>query len=139
MIKNADISNWIDIFNIRNNPIIRNISNNKEEINLDKHLEWYKEKIKNKKNIIKILETENWKIWYIRLDFIDEKKYLISIAILPNWQKKWYWKKLFEEAIKDIPKWSKIFAEILDKNLASINFFTKLGFKKENNKYYFIK
>jgi len=139
MIKNADISNWIDIFNIRNNPIIRDISNNKEEINLDKHLEWYKEKIKNKKNIIKILETENWKIWYIRLDFIDEKKYLISIAILPNWQKKWYWKKLFEEAIKDIPKWSKIFAEILDKNLASINFFTKLGFKKENNKYIFIK
>ncbi len=136
IIRKANINDAKWIFEIRNNSDIRKLSNNNKELNFKEHLNWLSIKINNiNKNITKdiflVLELEKKIIWYIRLDYIIEKKYLLSIAILKEWQWKWYWHKLFKESLKFLKKWNIIIAEIIKKNINSKIFFEKLWFSLE--------
>ena len=139
-IRKAVINDAKWILDIRNNKIIRNLSNNKNIILLENHIKWLKEKLSNNKNINLISMNEKNSInWYCRLDCIKEWKYLISIAILPESNSKWIWTQLIKESISFLKTWDNISAEILESNIKSISFFNKFWFNKVKNEVYELK
>jgi len=136
MIRKATINDAEPILKIRNNKIIRELSNNNTLLSLNEHIKWFKNKLLDEKNVYLVSISNNLVIWYCRLDYIEKSKYMISIAIIPESNSKWIWTSLFKESINYLNKWSIINAEILESNIKSINFFTKLGFDKINDKLY---
>lgn len=110
----------------------------KNIIKLKSHDIWFKNQIKNKKNIYYTIQMNNQKIGYIRLDFFDFY-YEISIA----GYKKFFKKNIFSSAFKLLENNSKnsklLIAKVNKKNSASIKFFKKNNFIliKENKKILF--
>lgn len=129
-IRKAKLEDAEWILEIRNNEKIRKLSKNQEIIDLYTHKKWFENKLENKKDIYLVWEENNIIFWFIRLDFIKDGEYLISIALEPSYQWKWLWTNLVKQAISKLKSWDKIFADILSNNKVSINFFEKLWFKK---------
>lgn len=129
IIRKANLKDAEWILNIRNNESIRKLSiKDQNEIPLEKHILWFNKKLENKKDLFLVIEENNNIEWYCRLDYLEEKKYLISIAINPNTLWKWLWSKLLNEIIKILNTWDMIIAEILEWNSISQNFFKKFWF-----------
>ena len=118
------------ILEIRNDENVRKLSKNQEIIDLIPHKKWFKNKLQNKKDIYLIWEENSIILGFVRLDFIKNNEYLVSIALNSSYQWKWLWTKLLQQAISKLNKWDKIYAEILNNNKISINFFKKLWFKE---------
>lgn len=129
IIRKAILNDAKWILDIRNNENIRKLSiKDQNEIPFEKHILWFTKKLENKNDILLVIENNTIIEWFCRLDYLEEKKYIISIAINPNTISKWLWSKLLQESIKLLNNWDIIIAEILNSNLISQNFFKKFWF-----------
>lgn len=134
------------IWEIRNNPLVRNISGNTEFIAFKDHEKWFNDKyFKNENNYCYILGNKTSLVGYCRLDYNEEKKaYIVSIAINPENHGKGFGIQLLFESLEKLKNIQDclVLAEVKKDNFASIKLFEKTGFEKykeEGNNYYYQK
>ncbi|MBU4348443.1 GNAT family N-acetyltransferase [Patescibacteria group bacterium] len=128
------------IWEIRNNPSVRENSNNPEEIPLDKHTEWMKNKyFINTDNYCFVLDFNDRVIGYCRFD-LQNGKYIISIAIDQDFYGMSLGDKLLKISIKKMGLGEEILAEIQLGNIASLKIFQKNNFKiyRQDDKNYYL-
>jgi len=129
IIRKANINDAEWILHIRNHEKIRILSiKDQNEITFEKHILWFTKKLENKNDLFFVIDSNNIIEWYCRLDCIEDRKYVVSIAINPDIISKWLWSKLLIEALKSLNNWNIVIAEILDTNIISQNFFKKFWF-----------
>ena len=133
------------IWEIRNHPSVRVISDHPEAIPFENHSIWFKEKyFSGQDNHCFVLATsDNKVIGYCRLDLDKEKNYyIVSIALAPDFQGKGLGKNLLSESLCNFGDDKIIFAEIHKNNIRSIKLFEKNGFlikNEDENNYYLIR
>lgn len=144
IIRNANISDIIDIYRWRNDPLSRSMFIDSKLLSIDNHKTWFKETLEdpNKKIYIGIFKGK--KIGVTRFDFDKRKTFTeVSINLNPLMRGKNLSLKLLSKSISLFQKntSTKLKATIKNENLSSLKIFKKLGFKQfyKNKKYqYFI-
>ncbi len=143
LLRFADSSDIKNVFELSNSSFVRNNSINNKEILWNEHVEWFKNELNNKKNYFYIIETADKEfIGQLRLKFIQDNEYIISITMLKEFQKQRIGtislQKLFS-----IHKNYDFIAYIKEDNMLSQVFFEKNKFYKDgiielNNNIFFI-
>ena len=129
IIRKAILEDAKWILEIRNNEKIRELSlKDTGIIQFENHIKWFSQKIKNNMDLFYVIESDNIIQWYCRLDYMEEKRYIISIAIQPSTLSKWLGSILLWEVLKKLNNWDLIIAEILKNNFISQNFFKNFWF-----------
>lgn len=96
------------------------------------HIAWFKKKLKLNRDIIYIAYHNKKKIGYVRFDFLSNRIYEISIALLPKYFKKNFGTQMFIYSFAKFKKKfkpKKIFAKVKKNNKASQKFFIKNNFE----------
>lgn len=120
------------IWEIRNNPLIRNQSIDKREIDLESHKLWFEETyINNEKNKCFVAEIEKDIVGYCRFDD-NEDHIRVSIAIHPDHQGKGLGNELLNTSLKFLHTPKKIKAEVKIDNIPSLKLFEKNNFFIKN-------
>jgi len=128
------------IWEIRNSPSARENSNNPEEIPLDKHTEWMKNKYFTvDDNYCFVFDFNDRVIGYCRFD-LQNGKYITSIAIDQNFHGMGLGEKLLKTSIEKMGLGKEISAEIQLGNIASLKIFQKNNFKiyRQDDKNYYL-
>ena len=124
LAEEKDIEN---IFNLANDATVRKNSFHQEKISWATHINWFKSKLNSKDTFFYIIKTDKDFAGYIRLDR-DNTKWLISIAISPDFRGKSYGLKALQK-LKKIHPDKTLIAYVKIDNKASINMFLKDNFK----------
>lgn len=147
-IRKANINDTNDVFKLSNSDEVRLNSLNNGYIDWEEHKKWFEEKIQSKDILFLIVEDENGKFsGQIRFEFNQENNEVrVSISLNQNLKGKGLAKKILAEAMEHCSNeidFEVIFiAEILEKNIASIKLFKRLGFvinRKRNSVLYLSK
>lgn len=144
IIRRGEINDSKRIWEIRNHPAIRRLSNSAGNILFKEHNAWFKNKyFGDGNNYLFVLEKDSERvIGYCRYDLREaEENYTISIAIDCDYHGKGLGYLLLKNSLRELPvKNTPITAEIKKNNIASVKIFEKCGFEKikedENNFYY---
>ncbi len=131
------------VWEIRNQPVVRKLSNSDEEISFVEHAPWFEKKyFSGADNHCFVLEsTPGGVIGYCRLDFDDKQNhYIISIALDPDFHGQGLGHKILSETLRQFETGKEIFAEIQKNNIPSLKLFKKNNFKvfKEDEKNYYL-
>jgi len=126
---------WIDTypnkdFWITRQDILNHFLQKEKEWRLEKRKKEFRENDKNRIFLV-------WEVDEKVVAFCDLKKnywennenILIAIYVLPEFQGKWIWKKLFEEIFKNFTKNENLFLEVASYNKKAIKFYEKFLFK----------
>jgi ribosomal protein S18 acetylase RimI-like enzyme len=130
------------VWEIRNHPEARKISNNTEEIPFEKHNPWFDKKyFTGQDNYCYVLEDKNNKvIGYCRFDIDEENNnYITSIAVDFDAQGKGMGSFLLKHALEMMGSKKEIVAQTFKKNIPSTKIFQKNNFeifKEDNNNNY---
>lgn len=143
-LKLATIESMKNIFDLSNDELVRQSSFNQEEINWEKHQNWFKNKISDKNSLFYIVQNiENIFMGYIRLDK-ESNKWIVTIHLKEEFRYKGFGVQILKKiCILNADKC--IIAFVKEKNRPSYNSFIKAGFKKielcmiNNEKYYRLK
>lgn len=131
------------IWEIRNDPQVRQFSRYSEEIDFENHDQWFKKVyLESHDNFCFVLSYWGKVIGYCRFDFVDKQNgYSISLAIDPAHQGIGFGQFLLSESLKKTPPGKDILAEIQKNNLRSIKLFQKNNFKiyREDEKNCYLK
>ena len=128
------------IWEIRNDPRTRGNFNNTEEIPLDTHMEWMKNKyFINTDNYCFVLDFNDKIVGYCRFD-LQNGKYIVSIAIGQDFQGRGLGYKLLKNSIEKIGSDKKVEAQVQLGNESSLRIFIKNNFKiyNQDNKNYYL-
>lgn len=144
IIRRGEMNDSKRIWEIRNHPAVKRLSNSTGDIIFEEHIAWFKNKyFGDGNNYLFVLESDSGKvIGYCRYDLREtEECYTISIAIDCDYHGKGLGYLLLKNSLSELPVKNKpIAAEIKKNNIASVKIFKKSGFKKtkedENNFYY---
>jgi RimJ/RimL family protein N-acetyltransferase len=96
------------------------------------HIAWFKKKLKLNRDIIYVAYHNKKKIGYIRFDFIANRIYEVSIALLPKYFGKNFATQIFICSFTKFKKKfkpKKVFAKVKKNNKASQKFFMKNSFE----------
>lgn len=114
ILRKATMDDCDFIYNLRNEPYVRNASWNTKTIDYSKHKEWFK---------------NNYKYYYIigdRKGFVRIKDDEVSIAVVKGEQNTGLGTAALDEIAKMHPN---LKAEVKLDNIQSLNFFINAGFK----------
>ncbi len=134
-ILKATESDIEDVFNLSNDPIVRQNSFNPEQINFENHVKWFKNKIKSGDCYFYIIRNNNNNfIGYVRFDKNTDIKdeMIISIHLNQKYRGKGFGSKLIKISSEKILKnhsIKKIIAFVKDTNNTSLKSFEKSGYK----------
>ncbi len=142
-LKKAQLTDTDIIYKWAIDPEIRKYSFDQKPIEYEKHVEWFKSKIKDDACLYYILRLGNNNLGSIRLDVNKEGIGLISYLIEPDLQGKGYGLLLLKK-IENIIKGrsiTKLVGSVLAENFASLKIFRKMGYSehKREGKFEFIK
>ncbi len=116
------------IWEIRNHPASRQESLNQNEIPLNDHLSWFKNKyFENQNNACFILGHREMIVGYCRLDS-ENNSYAVSIAIDPDYHGKGLGTILLSESLRQLDTNKVVLATVRKDNPASLRIFEKNGF-----------
>ena len=137
-LRDAQIADSNAILEIRNKKEIREVSLSQDEIEYEHHNSWFLNSLKNPNRDLLVLERDNNIVGVLRYDYEDEKSE-ISIYLDPAYFGKGIGELLLERGEiwlkKNRPQIESLEAVIMEKNLRSIDLFTRLGFIKNNDLY----
>ncbi|UCG02608.1 MAG: GNAT family N-acetyltransferase [Candidatus Heimdallarchaeota archaeon] len=123
------------LFELRNDPSVRESSFHVEPIGLTDHKKWFQEKLKAKNSLILIAEYGEQRVGQIRFDIGEmANRAEVSIGVLPKFRQKGFGVKILKIGCKLASKnlqISSINAFIKKENLISIRTFSKAGFEKK--------
>ena len=127
----AERKDSLDILAWRNDPVTVRFSPT-GTVKLEDHLKWFEDKLSSLNTNIFIALQEQNKIGMIRFDR-EGRSAEVSINLNPDYRGKGYGKKCLEQAVylyfTNFPVYE-LTARIMPENAASINIFTKIGFKQ---------
>jgi UDP-2,4-diacetamido-2,4,6-trideoxy-beta-L-altropyranose hydrolase len=133
-IRDAEINDAHQILEWRNHPIVKKNCFTENEITLDTHLHWFKEKLKDRNSFIYILSSKIENLGMIRFDIIDEIA-KVSVMLGPNFLGKGLGTEIIrlgtDRFKKDGKANIKVVAEVKTTNIASLKAFAKAGYKEE--------
>lgn len=138
IIKEATLDDMIDVFNLSNDPLVRQNSFNPEKIKLEDHKDWYSNKINSENTFFYIIRDQltTELISYIRFEKEENDEYIVSIAISEKFRGKglgsWFLKATSSEVINK-KRINKINAFIKPENITSIKTFKKAGYVEIDN------
>lgn len=116
------------ILAIRNHPVSRAFSYQPDPIDPEEHASWFqKQYFSDDGHHCYVLDTPEGIAGYCRFDKLDGH-YRVSIAVHPEKQGKGLGSVLLTEAIQKMPQGTRLQAEVLSNNSASLAFFLKHGF-----------
>lgn len=136
----AKASDMMDVFELANDPEVRQNSFNQEQISLDDHTKWFLEKLNNLDCLILIVKNSQKEfVGSVRFE-LDSKKitntYIISIQISKQFRGRKLANHILKSAIFEFSKTHnncKIIAKIKNSNLASVKIFNQNNFLVINN------
>ena len=141
-ITKATIDDMFDLFELANDPEVRENSFNREKIDLETHKKWFNNRLNNKNFVFLVAKIRNDFVGSVRFEKNIDNKFIISIQIHKNFRGKGFGKNLLQNAIKEFANLNgnqSIIAKIKSKNLASIKIFSDVNFIIiEDNKQNFI-
>ncbi|MHA2300110.1 MAG: GNAT family N-acetyltransferase [Candidatus Thorarchaeota archaeon] len=131
-LRNAEEGDCKFLFDLRNQPIVREASFNTDEIAFDQHAAWYKTALRNPDTVILVgVEDSLGRIGMVRFNKRDDLA-RISVAVSPTLQSKGYGTSLIRDGcylyMSHEKKVNEIIAEIKETNIASMQAFAKAGF-----------
>jgi L-amino acid N-acyltransferase YncA len=128
-IRPAGREDVLAILEIRNHPVSRAFSYQSEPIDAEQHISWFdRQYLSGGDNHCFVLETPEGVVGYCRLDKLDGL-YRVSIAIHPERQGRGLGSALLLGIMKNMPAGTRLKAEVLSNNSASLAFFLKHGFE----------
>ena len=132
-IRKAKLSDVIEIWNLANQADVRANSFSPDQIPLESHIKWYKGRLKSNDCLIYVCEENNEITGEIRYDKIDADFAEIDIAVSTQHRGKGIAGHLLNQSlsltIKELNV-KAIHAQVLEKNIASIKLFKKIGFEQ---------
>lgn len=130
IIREVKKEDSLGVWKIRNHSSNRIWFNTTEEVIFSSHDSWFENKyFKNKTNKCFVLQLSGRVAGYCRFD-LSESKYVISIALDPEYQGRGFGNELLSGALKLLGCEKGILAEVKKKNLASLKIFEKNYFDK---------
>lgn len=139
-LRNASLSDSLDLYNCRIDPSTRINSHNQETFSFENHQNWLQKCLNDSLRQLYILEVNSIAVGTSRLDDHDQYQE-ISWSIYPEHRGNSYGATLIKETLQKATKL--VIAEILENNKASIHIAEKAGLKfilRHQNKsiyYYF--
>lgn len=130
----AQESDLIDVFNLSNDPVVRQNSLSQKLISLENHIDWFKNMIISEKNIFYVVKDnmDNF-IGQVRFDKnLDQNLYTISISLAQDYRGKGLGTKIIKKASKELSQEkssAKIYAFVKNSNHSSIKSFIKAGYR----------
>lgn len=126
------------VWEIRNLPPVRILSNNQNEIDFRDHNVWFLDKyFSQKNNFCLVAEINGLVAGYSRLDEVDLKDFLVSIAVDTVFHGQGIGSRLLDKVIEYCPSDCSLLAEIKKTNQISLSLFLKKKFivikSKEDN------
>jgi RimJ/RimL family protein N-acetyltransferase len=119
------------IFNWRNHPLVRNYSDNTQEINWEEHCEWFEQRLSDNSSPILIGEVNNQALGVVRFD-ISKQDAMVSIYLVPDSSLKGWGACLLEQAENWLRQYHpgvvKLHAQVLPNNEPSKKLFDKLNY-----------
>jgi len=132
IIKLATENDIKDVFDLSNDPIVRNNSFNSEIILFENHVKWFNNKLKDRNTVFYIIRNINQEfVSQIRLEKENENNWIISISIVEKFRGKGLVKIILKETINKFLANShaeNIYAFIKKSNTTSLISFQKAGF-----------
>ena len=125
------------LFQWRNHPLVRQYSGSPHEIAWDAHCHWFQKSLKNQNRILLIAESDGQPVGVLRYDFqAQQLQALVSVYLKPEKIGQGYGANLLLAGVQWIrnqhPSVSKLVAEILPENAASIRAFERAGYVKSD-------
>jgi len=133
----AKLEDMMDVFNLANDPEVRKNSFNQKQINLEDHKIWFKDKIRNNRDLLYIFKISQKFIGHVLLKNINND-FLISIYLLKEYRNKGFGKKILDLSIEKLKNINNInfliLAYVNKANIGSLKLFEKSDFIKKINK-----
>ncbi len=119
------------IFDLSNDPDVREKSENKNLITWEEHVSWFNQRIENKKFPFFIVENEqNQFIGQVRFEPKGSET-VISISLTKEFRSQGFGTQIIKESIKKAG-YTNVIAYINTSNIPSVKSFEKAGFKNSN-------
>jgi RimJ/RimL family protein N-acetyltransferase len=132
-IRKAVLSDALFLFRLRNSPSVRRVSFNTGKIQLRPHRQWFKERLSDENTSFFIGEQAGVRAGQIRFDANPKTNSAeVSISVASRFRGKGLGFSLLKAGCRRIfrnPKCKKLIAHIKKNNKASVQTFTKAGFK----------
>lgn len=131
-IKLATDADMVDVFKLSNDPDIRQNSFNQEPISIEKHKEWFKNKVNSKDCIFYIIRNNyNELMGYSRFDKnLGQNHFVISVGLNSKYRGKGLGRKIIKQTscMVETEKHSEIIAYVKENNYISLESFRKSGY-----------
>ena len=129
----ATMADARQIFDWRNDPLVRQNSFNQNELKWEEHLKWFEQKVNNSRCQMFIICNENTiPIGQVRFDLDEKKTAVVSISLEEKFRSKGNGEESLRQTCGHLTKEHKaerIIAYIKKENKASYRSFLKAGFK----------
>lgn len=128
------------VWEIRNNFLNRQNSNEQDEIAYQNHEPWFTKKyFSGQDNHLYVIAVDGLVVGYLRFDF-EQGSYVASIALEPQYQGRGLGSALLTEGLNQSNLAAPMTAQVKKFNPASFKLFQKCGFKiiNEDNDNYFL-
>lgn len=136
-VRKVDSKDAKNIFNWRNDPLIRNMSRNKKIIKLSDHTSWINQIISSDKDVLLIIENYKEPIGVVRYEMNELNSAEISIYLVPNKIGTGFGKfvllKADEWLKSNYPSIKQINANVLSNNTKSMHIFESANYKLDNS------
>lgn len=133
LLKKIDGSDLDILYTWRNDPSIYTLSATQQKVSRKEHEQWFKQITLDQKSFNYIILYNDAKCGSVRLTYIEENTYRISIYLINEFQGKNIGSKVIFILFKEIvPENASVVADILKDNIKSYNFFIKNNFEKNN-------
>ena len=132
-LREANDGDLLDTFSWVNNETIRMFSLSKNNVTLEEHTNWFKNKINDKNCFYLIASIKEEKIGSIRFDVINKEYAQISYLLKPEWHGKGIGLQILNTGVNlflENHKINEVRGLVLTSNVASIKVFNRLGFIK---------
>lgn len=129
----------MSVFNLANDPIVRQSSFNAEEISLSSHKIWFDKKLLDKNTYFyKVIDRKDKFMGYVRYDFIEtQNEFIVSVAIEKKFRGKGLCPMMLEKTWNKLDKKNDIIAYIKHQNSFSLNCFIKAGYSMEEKDFFY--
>ena len=127
-LRKAKISDIKLFYNLRNQPDVRNYSENNKKIIYQQHKLWFQLNFKKKNNFFFVITLKSKDIGYLRVQK-KEKSYYVSICIAKRFRRLNIAHRSLLELSKKMRKKIILVANVNKKNISSIILFIKSGFR----------
>tara|TARA_R110000868_G_scaffold155691_6_gene382171 strand:+ start:40694 stop:41119 length:426 start_codon:yes stop_codon:yes gene_type:complete len=125
-VNNADCKILLEL---RNEPSVRALSLNCEEINIETHSKWFASALQSNDYYIYILENEQNEVVGSGRAKLKNSQYYLSWSVFSRFRGKGYGKLIVENLVANhLP----CIAEIKEKNIPSLKIVESLGFSQVN-------